>query len=119
MPKETQNLGQKFNQPDKGFRLDDIFEVEKIFKEAEKEEQDLEEDTLDEEDTCEDESERLSNALIEKIERGGNIQEALREVIHSSVKNSYAIKELFHRKILPRMTDLRLLNRSGRNYTLS
>lgn len=98
MPKESQNVGQNNKQPDKGFRLDDIFEVEKIFKEAEKEEEDLERDAIEEEETFEDESERLSNALIEKIERGGNIQEALREVIHSSVKSSYEDKDSFSQK---------------------
>lgn len=98
MGKEILNQGTNLTNPEKGFRIDDIFEVEKIFQEAEKEQNEIEEEENfeDQEENGEvDESEQISKALIDKIARGGNIQEALRDIIHSTVKSSYEDKEAF------------------------
>lgn len=98
MANESQISGNRANDRETEFRLDEIREVERIFQSEGPETQEDEERVYDfkEPDTAaETDSERISSALVDKISHGEHIQEALRDIIHSTVKSSYEDKETF------------------------
>jgi hypothetical protein len=98
MANESQIPGNQSSDQGNEFRLDEIQEVEKIFGDADTETTDIEEEEFDFEEpekTTEDDNERISSVLIDKIAHGGNVQEALRDIIHTTVKSSYEDRETF------------------------
>ena len=91
MAQKSSEQGKKSSNPECGLQVEEIMKVEKIFQAAE-EEYEEEQEKVEE---IADDSEHLTNTLISQIEKGGNIQEALRDVIHNTVKDSYNDEEAF------------------------
>ncbi len=95
MLKKSSAQGKKSTNQVNSLQVEELMKVEKIFQEAEDEfEDEFEDDEILDDDQADD-TDRLTNTLISQIEKGGNIQEALRDVIHNTVKDSYKDEDAF------------------------